>query len=404
MHLPTTCRAPRCCWRQTPWLVQDSCMHSKELSRRHARILGWPHTKDAEASVCHALQQLVETAMLAAVGSVAYTLAVVLKLQSYLGYLQPMPIVVAAMRWGPSAARKAMTATFFLLLGAHTPLAAASASSMQHAIDCFAQTHSGTHRMHRGKGFVAALSRPLSCDKACKHAIHASKCDSSHNDPCCLPARAVLLGPLQALTYVLNQGLMAACLGACWSRGVPWAASIPATAAVRVGGTLAYIGLSSWTLNENLFSLLMTNVYSLLVRSLEFSQAHIILSSPWLLPLTRDVAHDSRGMHYPCFCQHSSCSGLWLIGRRAWLSCICMWQRRLLLQSHARAASPLDVAMVRTLPAGPDERAAGDVGGAAPDGDPRGHRLAAGGQRSAVCGAHARAVRGAAARDGLQGC
>ena len=66
---------------------------------------------------CHA-QRLVETAMLAAVGGVAYTLATLLKLQSYLGYLQPMPVVVAAMRWGPSAARKATTATTLLLLGA----------------------------------------------------------------------------------------------------------------------------------------------------------------------------------------------------------------------------------------------------------------------------------------------
>lgn len=62
-------------------------------------------------------QRLVETAMLAAVGGVAYTLATMLKLQSYLGYLQPMPVVVAAMRWGPAAARKATTATTFLLLG-----------------------------------------------------------------------------------------------------------------------------------------------------------------------------------------------------------------------------------------------------------------------------------------------
>ena len=63
--------------------------------------------------------------MLAAVGGVAYTLAVVLKLQSYLGYLQPMPIIVAAMRWGPGAARKTMTATSFLLLGALLPLSSA---------------------------------------------------------------------------------------------------------------------------------------------------------------------------------------------------------------------------------------------------------------------------------------
>lgn len=67
------------------------------------------------------LQRLVETAMLAAVGGVVYTLASILKLHSYLGYFQPMPIVVAAMRWGPAAGRKTMTATCFLLLGPFEP-------------------------------------------------------------------------------------------------------------------------------------------------------------------------------------------------------------------------------------------------------------------------------------------
>lgn len=55
--------------------------------------------------------------MLAAVGGVLYTLATVLKLQGYAAYAQPMPIVVAAMRWGPAAGRKTMTATCCLLLG-----------------------------------------------------------------------------------------------------------------------------------------------------------------------------------------------------------------------------------------------------------------------------------------------
>ncbi|CAK0783478.1 hypothetical protein CVIRNUC_006677 [Coccomyxa viridis] len=136
------------------------------------------------------IQRLVETAMLAAVGGVLFTLATVLKLQGYSAYVQPMPIVIAAMRWGPAAGRKAMTATCFLLL--------------------------------------------------------------------------VLLGPLQCLTFLLNHGLLAASLGAFWSVQAHWALSVPAAALVRVGGQLTYIALTSWTLNENLFALLMSNVYSLL--------------------------------------------------------------------------------------------------------------------------------------------
>lgn len=63
------------------------------------------------------VQRLVETAMLAAVGGLVYTLSSVLKLKGYFDYFQPMPIVVSAMRWGPAAGRKTMTATCFLLLG-----------------------------------------------------------------------------------------------------------------------------------------------------------------------------------------------------------------------------------------------------------------------------------------------
>ena len=78
---------------------------------------------------------------------------------------------------------------------------------------------------------------------------------------------AVLLGPLQCLTFLLNHGLLAAALGAFWSVQAHWALSVPAAALVRVGGQLAYIALTSWTINENLFALLMSNVYSLLVRA-----------------------------------------------------------------------------------------------------------------------------------------
>ena len=81
-----------------------------------------------------------------------------------------------------------------------------------------------------------------------------------------LSSPAVLLGPLQCLTFLLNHGLLAASLGAFWSVQAHWALSVPAAALVRVGGQLAYIALTSWTLNENLFALLMSNVYSLLVR------------------------------------------------------------------------------------------------------------------------------------------
>lgn len=80
-------------------------------------------------------------------------------------------------------------------------------------------------------------------------------------------APAVLQGPLQSLTFLLNQGLLAALLGALWSMRVHWALSVLTGAFVRVAGMLAYVVVSSWVMNENLFSILMANIYSLLVRA-----------------------------------------------------------------------------------------------------------------------------------------
>ena len=62
-------------------------------------------------------QVLVQTAMFEAVGGLAYTIAEVLKLQGYIGYLLPMPIVLSAMHSGTNTARKTLVATFLLLLG-----------------------------------------------------------------------------------------------------------------------------------------------------------------------------------------------------------------------------------------------------------------------------------------------
>jgi hypothetical protein len=76
---------------------------------------------------------------------------------------------------------------------------------------------------------------------------------------------AVLLGPLRALNYLSQHGVLAATLGAVWSKRLGWGWGVAAGAAVRVTGTLASLAVSSWTLNENLFGLLLNNVYSLLV-------------------------------------------------------------------------------------------------------------------------------------------
>ena len=55
--------------------------------------------------------------MFAAVGGLAYSIGAFLKLQGYLGYIMPLPIVLAALHSGPAAARKTTTATAVLLVG-----------------------------------------------------------------------------------------------------------------------------------------------------------------------------------------------------------------------------------------------------------------------------------------------
>ncbi|KAK9841411.1 hypothetical protein WJX74_005258 [Apatococcus lobatus] len=127
--------------------------------------------------------------MMAAVGGLAFVLATTLKLEGYMGYFLPLPVVLSGMKAGPTGARKTFTATLFLLL--------------------------------------------------------------------------VLLGPLQAASYVFQHGLLAVVLGAAWAWRASWAVSVPLGALAKVGGTLGGIGLACFTLHENLFAVLLNNVYSL---------------------------------------------------------------------------------------------------------------------------------------------
>ncbi|DBA74970.1 TPA: hypothetical protein ACH3X1_010313 [Trebouxia sp. C0004] len=90
---------------------------ASELHLQHAQdVLRKQQQQDSAPVPLPLAKSLVETAMLAAVSGLAFTLATLLSLESYLGYFLPMPVIVAAMRSGPAAGRKTMTATCFLLL------------------------------------------------------------------------------------------------------------------------------------------------------------------------------------------------------------------------------------------------------------------------------------------------
>lgn len=80
-----------------------------------------------------------------------------------------------------------------------------------------------------------------------------------------LPHLTVLLGPLRAVTYVLLHGSVAATLGTLWKSRFPWWPSILLSSAVRLFGQFAYLVLSSLTMNENFFWVVLSNVHSMLV-------------------------------------------------------------------------------------------------------------------------------------------
>ena len=75
----------------------------------------------------------------------------------------------------------------------------------------------------------------------------------------------MLLGPLRAVTYLFMHGLVAWCLGGLWQLQARWQVTVAVGSLARLLGQLGYLAVTSWTLNENLFRLLLANVYSLLV-------------------------------------------------------------------------------------------------------------------------------------------
>lgn len=80
---------------------------------------------------------------------------------------------------------------------------------------------------------------------------------------CC---SAVLLGPIQSLSYLLNYGLVAAAMGSLWHKRVRWWLTVAICSGVRVAGQAGMLLVSSWAMNENLFVLVLHNLHSLLVR------------------------------------------------------------------------------------------------------------------------------------------
>jgi hypothetical protein len=76
----------------------------------------------------------------------------------------------------------------------------------------------------------------------------------------------VLLGPLRALSYALVHGVVAATLGTCWRLKANFWLAVLAGGVMRVVGQLGYLALASLTMNDNVWGIMVSNVYNLLVR------------------------------------------------------------------------------------------------------------------------------------------
>jgi hypothetical protein len=61
-------------------------------------------------------------------------------------------------------------------------------------------------------------------------------------------------------------GLTSAALGTMWVWRWPWAVSVLAGSVLRMAGQMGYLLLSSFTMNENLFAVMVANVHNLMVR------------------------------------------------------------------------------------------------------------------------------------------
>ena len=81
---------------------------------------------------------------------------------------------------------------------------------------------------------------------------------------------AVQHNTAHAFTYLLMHGIASVCLGNLWARQVRFSISFSIGVAAKTLGLLGYITLTSWMLNDNMFSLLMQNAYSALVRVFGF--------------------------------------------------------------------------------------------------------------------------------------
>lgn len=80
-----------------------------------------------------------------------------------------------------------------------------------------------------------------------------------------------LAGPVRATSYLLIHGIVGLAIGVTWGLRLPWAMSIPVTAAVKTGGIFLSLILTSFLVGEDVFGMVvaqMSNLAERLCRSI----------------------------------------------------------------------------------------------------------------------------------------
>ena len=103
---------------------------------------------------------------------------------------------------------------------------------------------------------------------------------------------AVILGPIQAATYILNYGLVSMAMGTLWAMHKSWWLIIATCALVRVLGQVGMLALSSWAMNENLFILILHSLHGLLVGDCTLRAAQQLLQAAMLWHACPNICED----------------------------------------------------------------------------------------------------------------
>jgi hypothetical protein len=95
--------------------VKRSRLRESQVGEVYDRLANEQQRGNVDMIDVQEIQKIVETAMLAALAGLSYTFATLLKLEGYLSYVLPLPVVLSSVRSGPKYAIQCVMVIFLLL-------------------------------------------------------------------------------------------------------------------------------------------------------------------------------------------------------------------------------------------------------------------------------------------------